>query len=114
MKEPDSLDSLLREWKAPEPSTELDQSIMAAYRTAVRKPRHAFWQRFWTKRISVPAPALVAVAVLIFAILIWLRPSAVGPASPGKSDVLTRLDVSGFQPLPNGEARVIPAGEIRK
>ncbi len=112
MREPDSLDSLLREWKAPEPAAELEQDVMTAYRSAVRQPRLSsrFWQRFWTMRVSVPAPALVAAMLVIFVLFLWLRPSA-SPALPGNSDMVTQLNASGFQPLPNGEARVIPAME---
>jgi hypothetical protein len=116
MNEPDPLDSLLREWKAPEPGAGLDQDVMAAYRSTVCPPRPSAprWQRFWRMRVSVPVPALLAAAVVVFGLLIWLRPPAPSPASPGGSDALTRLNASGFQPLPNGEARVIPAMEVQK
>jgi hypothetical protein len=52
--------------------------------------------------------------LIVFGLFIWLRPSAAPPASHGPSDVVTRLNASGFQPLPNGEARLIPAVEIQK
>jgi hypothetical protein len=112
MTEPDPLDSVLREWQAPEPSTGLDREVLAAYRSAV--PRAApFWQHFWTRRISVPVPALVAAAMAILGLFIWLRPLA-RPSSPGPSGVVTQLNATGFQPLPNGDARVIPANEVQK
>ena len=116
MKEPDSLDSLLREWKAPDPAAELDRDVLAAYRSAVPQPRppSQFWQRFWTMRVSLPAPALVAAMLAICALFLWFRPSASPPAEPRRSDAVTRLNAAGFQPLPNGDARVIPAVEKPK
>jgi hypothetical protein len=115
MREPDSLDNLLREWKSPEPTAELDQRVTSAYRSAVRPPRFSprVWRQFWTMRVSVPAPALVAAAVAILTLFFWLRPSAV-PASPETSGLVTRLDAIGFQPLPNGQARVVPAVSVQK
>ena len=112
MTEPDPLDSVLREWQAPEPSAGLDREVLAAYRFAVPRPT-PFWQRFWTRRISVPAPALLATAIAIFGLFIWLRPLA-QPSSPDPSGVVTQLSATGFQPLPNGDARVIPAMEVQK
>ncbi len=116
MREPDSLDVLLREWKPPEPTAELDRRVTSAYRSAVRRPRFSprAWQQFWTMRLSVPAPALVAAALAILTLFFWWRPSAAPAASPETSGVVTRLNVSGFQPLPNGEARVVPAMEVKK
>lgn len=112
MTEPDPLDSVLREWQAPEPSAGLDRQVLAAYRSAVAPPV-PFWQRFWSRRISVPAPALLAAAIAILGLLIWLRPSA-RPSSPNTPGAVTQLDATGFQPLPNGNARVIPAIEVEK
>jgi hypothetical protein len=116
MKEADSLDALLREWKSPEPTAELDQRVRSAYRSSVRPPRFSplFWRQFWTMRVSVPAPVLVAAALAIFALFFWSRPPAAPAAPPETSTVMTRLNASGFQPLPNGEARVIPVVEIQK
>jgi hypothetical protein len=116
MTEPDSLDALLREWKSPEPAAELDQRVTSAYRSAVRPPRFSpgIWRQFWTMRVSVPAPVLAAATLMIFTLFLWFRPSAVPAVSPDTSGVVTRLNASGFQPLPNGHARVIPAMEIQK
>jgi hypothetical protein len=113
MKEPQEFDALLREWKPPEPGAELDDRVLAAYRSGVRRPAPA-WRRFWTMRVSVPAPALIAAALVLVAVLWWLRPhgsQVVPEQAPG---MVTRLDASGFQPLPNGAARVVPATEVRK
>jgi hypothetical protein len=116
MKELDSLDALLREWKSPDPTPELDHRVTSAYRSAVRTPPFSprVWRRFWSMRVSVPAPALVAAALAILILLFWLRPSAAPAASPETSGVVTRLNASGFQPLPDGQARVIPAVEVQK
>lgn len=116
MKEPDSLESLLREWKAPDPAAELDREVVTAYRSAVRQPSPPplSWRRFWAMRVTVPAPALLAAALLIVGVFLWLRPPSAPPAQPGASDVVTSLNARGFQPLPNGEARVIPAMESNK
>jgi hypothetical protein len=116
MREPDSLDALLREWKSPEPTAELDQRVTSAYRSAVRSPRFSprFWRQFLTMRVSVPAPALVAATLAIITLFFWMRPSATPAASPETSGVVTRLNASGFQPLPDGQARVVPAMEVQK
>jgi hypothetical protein len=112
MTKPDPLDSVLREWQAPEPSAGLDREMLAAYRSAV--PRSTpFWQRFWSARISVPAPALLAATIAILGLFIWLRPIT-QPSSPDPSGVVTQLNATGFRPLPNGDARVIPAMEVLK
>jgi hypothetical protein len=116
MREPDSLDALLREWKSPEPTAELDRRVTSAYRSAVRPPRFSprIWRQVWTMRVSVPAPALAAATLVIFALFLWLRPSAVPAVSPDTSGAVTRLNASGFQPLPDGHARLVPAMEIQK
>lgn len=116
MKEPDSLDALLRESKAPEPTAELDRRVMSAYRSAVSPPRVSprVWRRFWTMRVSIPAPVLMAAALAIVALFFLMRPTAVPAESPETFGAVTRLNVSGFQPLANGEARVVPAMEVQK
>jgi hypothetical protein len=116
MRESDSLDALLRDWKSPEPTADLDQRVISAYRSAVRPPRFSpgFGRRFWTMRVTVPAPALLAAALAIFALFFWRRPAAAPVVSPGTSGAVTRLNVNGFQPLPDGEARIVPALEVQK
>src|SRR5437879_4513886 len=99
MREPDSLDVLLREWKSPEPTAELDQRVTSAYRSAVRPPGFPprIWRQFWTMRVSVPAPALAAATLVIFTLFLWLRQAAVPAVSPDTSGFVTRLNASGFQ-----------------
>ena len=112
MRETDPLDALLREeWKSPEPTAALDRRVTAAYRSAVRP---SAWVQFWRMRFSVPAPVLLGAMLVIFALFLWLRP-APGTSMPSeRAGAVTRVNASGFQPLPNGEARIIPAVEIRK
>jgi hypothetical protein len=111
MNEKDPLRSLLNEWEAPEPPAALDARVRAAYR-AQRRP--AFWKRLWSFRVSIPAPVLAA-AILMIAAGLWIGrrpgpPPSPTPAVPAGGGYLTRLDASGFQPLPDGEVRVIHSG----
>jgi hypothetical protein len=111
MNEKDPLRSVLHEWEAPAPSASLDTRVRAAYRTW-RRP--TFWERLWSFRVSIPVPVLAA-AVLLIAAGLWLerrsvpplRPAPVAPAAIG---YMTRLETSGFQPLPDGEIRIIRSG----
>jgi anti-sigma-K factor RskA len=110
----DPLDKLLRECEPPEPGAELDARVLSAYRAHLTQPEsRGFWRRFWSLRVSVPAPALIAAAIALVAVFFWVRPAA-QPATAEAPGAVTRLNASGFQPLPNGEARVVPAMEVRK
>lgn len=110
MNEKDPLRSLLHEWKAPEPSAALDARVRAAY-SGGRRP--TFWGRLWSFRISIPVPVLAA-AVLLIAAGFWLERRSVPPQSPAPiapaGGYMTRLEAAGFQPLPDGEIRVIRSG----
>jgi hypothetical protein len=117
MNEPDPLDTLLREWKAPAPAPEMDHRITEAYRGTFRNKRHdaSGWRGFWSARISVPVPVLLAAMVAI-AVFVWYR-SSVSSSAPSSAardatGVVTRVDATGFQPLPNGDARIVPVKEI--
>ncbi len=70
MNEPDSLDKLLHEWKAPDPEEHMDDRVLHAWRSAFRTPRA---RNFWTMRINIPAPALLAAALAVAALVFWLR-----------------------------------------
>ena len=117
MNEPDPLDSLLREWKAPKPAPEMDRRIAEAYRSSIRnnERRAPGWRGFWNARVSVPVPVLLA-AMVVIALVVWYRSSVStsAPSSAGKdaAGVITRVDAAGFQPLPNGEARIVPVKDV--
>lgn len=117
MNEPDPLDTLVREWKAPELPPGMDRRIAEAYLTSFRSRERRGWRGFWSARVSVPVPVLVA-AMVVFALLAWYRFSAsTSMSSNGQEDaagVVTRLNAAGFQPLPNGEARIVPVKEISR
>jgi hypothetical protein len=36
------------------------------------------------------------------------------PSVPRPKELVTQLDGTGFVPLPNGEARIVPASEVSK
>jgi hypothetical protein len=118
MTEHDPLHALLREWKTPEPTPELDARIAAAYREAAVRdavPRPPILRRFWRTRVSIPAPVLAAGVLAVLAVFLWFRvASPPPPASPATSDLVTHLDATGFQALPDGAARVISVKELRK
>jgi hypothetical protein len=101
MSENDPLRALLREWQAPEPSPALEERVRADFRAArALSP----WARIWRARVSVPVPVLAAVALL--AAVAWLvefRPAAPAVREPG---IVTRLEATGFQPVPDGVALV--------
>jgi hypothetical protein len=110
MNEHDPLDDLLREWKSPEPANELDRRIASAYRTMVRPP---IWRRFWRTRISIPAPVLASVALVVLALFLWLRPhsgvSGTTPSAPGPAAVQleTRVTLADFQPVQQLEPHIM-------
>lgn len=110
MNEHDPLSSVLREWEAPEPSAAMDARVRAAYRAGYRPSP---WRRFWSARVSVPVPVLAALLVIVTAF--WLQfgsqPPLVQPATvaPPVEGYMTRIEASGFEPLPDGATRVIRA-----
>jgi hypothetical protein len=109
MSEVDPLRPVLREWQTPEPSAELDQRVLAGFRAA-SAPNP--WTRFWSARVSIPMPVLAA-AILMLAVawLIERRPAAPVTSPPS---LVTRFDATGFQPLPEGAARVMPVEDVRQ
>ena len=111
MMENDHLNSLLGEWKAPEPPAALDVRLKAAYRAAYRP---SFWRLFWMTRIPVPAPALAVLAILVFALFLQFRSVQVPVAPRADRGYVTRMEATGFQPLPNGAARVVSVEGVRQ
>jgi hypothetical protein len=116
MKEHDPLSPLLREWKAPEPSSAVDARVRAAYRAAYRP---VLWRRIWSARVTIPVPVLAVVLLLLLAPVLWLQfrpqpPAAPAAAAPASAEYMTRLDTAGFKPLLDGAARVIRSGELKQ
>jgi hypothetical protein len=117
MSERDPMQDLLREWKSPEPGSDFDDLVASAYRAEfpIGRRGRPVLRRFWRARISVPLPVLLAATAAV-ALFLWLRPAPapVAPPHPAEppSGVLTQLNVRGFQPLPNGAARVVPVQMI--
>ena len=112
MNEPDSLDKLLHEWTSPDPAEQMDERVLDAWRSAFQ-PRRV--RNFWTMRINIPAPALLAAALAVAVLLFWIRrpdPPIIRDAAPQTRGIVTQLDARGFEPLPNGEARLVSAREI--
>ena len=102
MSENDPLRAVLREWRAPEPSGALDERVRSGFRAA-RGP--SVWARFLTARVSLPVPVLAVAMVLIaMAWLVEFRPTP--PAPRRQPGVVTRLEATGFQPVPDGVALV--------
>jgi hypothetical protein len=116
MKESDRLNSVSREWEAPEASAAMDARVRAAYR-AVHHP--SLWRRIWSAQVTIPVPALAAV-LLLLAPALWLqfrpRPPVAQPAVvvPASAGYMTRIETAGFRPLPDGATRVIRSGEVRQ
>ena len=112
MSERDPMHYLLREWKSPEPGTDFDDRVASAYwaEFPIGRRGQPVLRRFWKARVSVPLPVLLA-AMAAVVLFLWLRPAPAPAAAPSSAEppsgVLTHLNVSGFQPLPNGDARVV-------
>jgi hypothetical protein len=104
--EDEKLRAVLREWEAPAPNPAMDARVRAAWRGA----HPPAWKSIWRARVSIPVPVL-AMLLLIAAFLLVkfgvMRPPAIAPSATG--GYVTQL--SGFQPVPNGEARVITVME---
>ena len=112
MNEDDPLNSLLREWQAPDARAALDARVRKAYR-GLHRP--SLWRLIWSARVTIPVPVLAA--LLLIAAVLWLqfrpRPHVVQPAITvlGAGEYMTRIETAGFKPLPDGATRVIRAGE---
>jgi hypothetical protein len=111
MMENDPLKNVLKEWRAPEPGGALDQRVRAAYRESYRPSP---WKQFWMTRISIPAPALAVLAIVVVALILQFRSAPAPVATRADRGYETRMEATGFQPLPNGAARVVPVEGVRQ
>ena len=103
MKEHDPLNSVLREWEAPEPPSAVDARVRAAYRQAHRP---SLWRRIWSAQVTIPVPVLAAVFLLLLAPVLWLQFRFRPPAPPAPSG---RAPRGRSRPA----ARARPAGNCR-
>jgi hypothetical protein len=101
--EDDSLRNLLREWKAPEAPPAMDARMRAAYRAAYPAPPR--WN-FWSARVSLPVPVFAVLMLVLLALVVQFRSEPPAVSRGGRAYV-TQVDAEGFQPLPNGAARVV-------
>jgi hypothetical protein len=111
MNERDPLDGLLREWRSPEPSTELDRRVTSAYRSATTP---SIWRRFWRTRISMPAPVLVSAALALFVLVIWVRSASNKPVqvpAPTATKAKPPVTLADFQPVEQLQPHVIKEGK---
>jgi hypothetical protein len=109
--EDDKLRAVLREWEAPQPNPAMDARVRAGWRAA----HPPGWKRIWTARVSVPIPVLAALLLIAVFLLVKFgaarRSTAETPS--GHGGYVTELTATGFQPVPNGEARVITVKEAQ-
>jgi len=101
--EDDSLRNLLREWRAPDAPPGMDAQMRSAWRAAY--PASPSWN-FWSARVSLPVPVFAVLMLVMLALVLQFRsePPAV---TRGGHAYVTQVDAEGFQPLPNGAARVV-------
>lgn len=112
MNEIDPLRSFLREWKAPEPSQAFDARVQDAFR---RMHTPSIWNHLWRMRVSVPVPILAAAGLVVMIMLmIQFRSNPPSQNISILSQLATRIDAPGFQPLPNGNAQIVLVKELKK
>jgi hypothetical protein len=117
----EDLQRLLGLWEAPEPSSSLDDRVLASFRRQVDV--RPFWLRFFTSSIRVPLPVAVAALLLLLAsaLLAVRRPtqtlpeaSALGPptmAAEGPAvPVVTHTSLAGFEPARESDTTVVLEG----
>lgn len=106
MKKEEDVDSILREWKAPAPSADLDDSVLQAFRKACPAP---VWRRV-PPRLERRVLLIAATVLVAVGLSISFRPIKGPPEIP---QVVTRINASGFRALPDGAATIIKAREVR-
>jgi hypothetical protein len=116
----EELDGLLRRWSAPVVPEGMDERMLAAYRRQVRAAE-PWWSRLFTASVRVPMPVAVGLLMLlVITATLALRPAAPPPTAgtSGPSDpvqaartldpaVVTRTDLSGFEPVSEVTATVV-------
>ena len=114
MSEQDPLDMILREDQPPEFGAELDERIIRSYRAHFAAGMATARTRWWNLRLSIPIPVLLAALGLFVALLIWFRSSPTPNSRTLGPGVVTQINEGGFQPLPDGQARVVEVRESIK
>jgi len=123
----EELDGLLRRWGAPVVPDGMDERVLAAYRRQVRAAE-PWWSRLFTATVRVPLPVAVGLLMLlVVTAALALRPVAEsptagtgGPSQPVQAvravdpAVVTRTDLSGFQPVSEVTATVVTEKETRQ
>jgi hypothetical protein len=123
----EDLDGLLRRWGAPVVPDGMDERILAAYRRQVRTAE-PWWSRLFTATVRVPLPVAVGLLMLLaVTAALALRPvsppptaGTSGPSAPVQAvrvvdpALVTRTDLSGFQPVGEVTATVVPEKEMRQ
>src|SRR5512134_1903936 len=123
----EDLDGLLRRWGAPVVPVGMDERMLAAYRRQVRAAE-PWWFRLFTATVRVPLPVAVGLLMLfVVTAALALRPVGTpptagtsGPSAPVQAvrvvdpPVVTRTDLSGFQPVSEVTATVVPEKETRQ
>ncbi len=105
------LRGVLREWRTPEISTDLDRRILETYRKETRS--RSIWHRFFFTSVRVPLPVAVAAMVLLFiAATVAIRrgpavttvpPAGVNPGGSQAAHIepplVIHTSLEGFQPV---------------
>ena len=119
-----ALNAVLRKWRMPDISPDLDRRILENYRNAVRA--EPLWRRFFSTSVRVPLPVAVAALMLLFlaAAVAIRRPPAVSTTPPAiigagglqaaraEPPVVVHTSLEGFQPV--SDATVTVMEERRK
>jgi hypothetical protein len=115
MIEHDPFNKLLQEWQAPDLPPYLEERIAGVCRTEVPSTdrRPPYYRRWWTARVRIPVP-LMGLAILLVAMLFWFRSKSAPSLPPDPAGVVTRVNATEFEPLPNGEARLVPVKETHQ
>jgi hypothetical protein len=123
----EELEGLLRRWGAPVVPDGMDERMLAAYRRQVRAGE-PWWSRLFTASVRVPLPVAIGLLMLLaVTAALALRPlgpgptaGTSGPSAPIQAvrvvdpPVVTGTDLSGFRPVSEVTATVVPEKETRQ